>query len=156
MTKDGRLPGGARDRAEQARLAASGLRPLGWQKFCDGMHSSVYVAGIDFYCDGEASRLGRTHDRQVIGRFRHATCEKSEIYAAQSTETHSWWMKPTADGHIPEEISSAGIERYRLECPTCPFDHQLNGASIDRLMADVWRRHALKVERRNVATLLNS
>ncbi|MGI8701632.1 MAG: hypothetical protein ACR2JU_10595 [Nocardioidaceae bacterium] len=120
---------------------------------CGGRHPGQYISGIDFVCDGSASASSHRHDREILGRFRHSTCEKFAGY-----DDRQWWMKPLkSDLTIPEDLGpdGKGGRLIRLDCTRCTIDHQMRVDRIDALMSEIWREHARDVERRNVSTLLN-
>jgi hypothetical protein len=170
-------PGGRADLLERAELAKQGAYKLDARDGCDGQHDhppelaraihvGSYVAGVNLYCDGEASARGATgwtHDRVDVARFRHFTCLRIRDHITDPQDQQygdrwwSWWMKPNQDGSLPERIDST-VERplVRLECPhlPCTFARDLNAGRVERLMSEVWSEHAVRVEPRNVATLL--
>lgn len=154
--KPRKMSGSAADRAawdERWKHYADPPRYMGGDGVtppCGGLHPGQYVAGIDFYCNGSASRSRTPHDRVTVGRFRHSTCEK---YAG--FRDGQWWMVPLKDGTLPEDAAPDGIVRMRLDCTSCTFNHVLKPARVDELMREIWQEHARRVEPRNVSKLLN-
>lgn len=145
----GPLHGGRRDREEWQPLAARGLYPIGHRDFCEGLHPAEYVTGIDFYCDGSASRSAVPHNRVVVGRFRRFTCSKVARYGVPVEEFEKVWMRTNANGTVPEDG-----RRFRLVCDKCTVDIVVTQERMTAIMTDVWGRHARAVHRRNVSELL--
>lgn len=113
---------------------------------CGGNFPFFYEAGIDYYCDGTASRAGRRHNPQTVAEFRWFTCERATTELGESVP---WWMK----GRSIEEKDAPG--RLILDCPRCTFERSMAAARVTELYQGLYREHARRVERRNVTTLLH-
>lgn len=114
---------------------------------CHGNFPNFYIAGIDFVCDGSASRRPVSHSSVTLRSFRHFTCERAD-------DNEAWEVGATFRGR---ETNSKGelLDRVTFECPKCTFELSLKSGTIESLMAGHYQEHNRRVERRNVSTLLN-